>query len=137
MIDRDELCREALKARLNAYCPYSHFATGAALLGRSGRIYTGCNVENQAYGPTNCAERTAFFKAISEGEREFDAIAICGAVEGEAPSDTCPPCGVCRQVMSEFCEKDFEVILYASEGRTKVYTLDQILPLQFDLESYR
>ena len=131
------LCREALEARKNAYCPYSHFATGAALLGKSGRIYRGCNVENGAYGPTNCAERTAFFKAVSEGEKEFVAIAICGAAEGEEPSAVCPPCGVCRQVMSEFCEGDFEVILYGSEGRTKVYTLDEVLPLRFDLESYR
>ncbi|MBQ4424937.1 MAG: cytidine deaminase [Lachnospiraceae bacterium] len=136
MIDREELCREALKARKNAYCPYSHFATGAALLTKDGRIYTGCNVENNAYGPSNCAERTAFFKAVSEGEREFAAIAICGAMEDREPEEVCPPCGVCRQVMSEFCGGDFEVILYASEGRMEVYTLDQILPLRFDLDSF-
>ncbi len=132
MTDR-KLYAEALKARENSYCPYSNFATGAALLAKSGKVYRGCNVENAAYGPTNCAERTAFFKAVSEGHRDFEAIAICGAPENEEPTVICPPCGVCRQVMQEFCRPDFRVILYGSEGRTKVYTLNQIMPLRFDL----
>ena len=129
----EELCALALEARKGAYCPYSHFAVGAALLTRGGKVYTGCNIENAAFGPSVCAERTAIFKAVSEGEREFAAIAICGANADEEPSVPCPPCGVCRQVMSEFCDKDFRVILYGSEGRTKEYTLAELLPLSFAL----
>jgi cytidine deaminase len=100
-------------------------------------VYLGCNVENAAYGPTNCAERTAFFKAVSEGEREFEAIAVCGAVQGQVPDKACPPCGVCRQVMSEFCDGNFRIILYDPEKGTKAYTLDEILPQRFDLGEYK
>ena len=136
MTDR-KLYAEAMKARENSYCPYSNFATGAALLAKSGKVYRGCNVENAAYGPTNCAERTAFFKAVSEGEREFEAIAVCGAVQGQVPDKACPPCGVCRQVMSEFCDGNFRIILYDPEKGTKAYTRDEILPQRFDLGEYK
>lgn len=133
---RKELYEKALSAREKSYCPYSRFATGAALLGKSGRIYLGCNVENGAYGPTVCAERTAIFKAVSEGEREFEAIAVCGAPEGEEPDKPCAPCGTCRQVMSEFVKEDFEVILYDAESGTKSYPFKDILPLHFQLEDF-
>ena len=127
------LAEEALRMRAASYVPYSKFRVGAALLTTGGKIYTGCNIENAAYGPSNCAERTAFFKAVSEGERDFAAICIAGGPDGAEELDYCPPCGVCRQVMQEFCGPDFRVILYGSEGRTKVYTLSEIMPLRFDL----
>ena len=127
------LIKKCLEARKGAYVPYSHFAVGAALLCEDGKVYTGCNIENASFSPTICAERTAFFKAISEGHRAFRAIAICGAPDNEEPTVICPPCGVCRQVMQEFCGPDFRVILYGSEGRAKVYTLSEIMPLRFDL----
>ena len=100
-----DLIRLAEAARERAYAPYSGFLVGAALLGKSGKVYLGCNVENAGYSATNCAERTAFFKAISDGEREFQAIAIVGGKRGEKPG-YCPPCGICRQVMAEFCDGD-------------------------------
>ena len=130
-----ELMRLAVKARENAYAPYSGFRVGAALLSKSGRVYPGCNVENAAYGPTNCAERTAVFRAVSEGEREFEAIAIVGGREKE-PRALCAPCGVCRQVLAEFCDKDFRILLGTPDA-IEVYTLSQLLPLSFgkaDLE---
>ncbi len=123
----EELMKLAQKARENAYAPYSNFLVGAALLGKSGRIYTGCNVENAAYGPTLCAERVAFGKAVSEGEREFSAIAVCGGKRGE-PTAACTPCGVCRQVMAELCKPDF---LVYTQGKT--YTLQELLPDGFSL----
>jgi cytidine deaminase len=104
-----ELLELAIEAREMAYAPYSGFRVGAALVGKSGKIYKGCNVENAAYSPTNCAERTAIFKAVSEGEREFNAIAIVGGM-GETIADFCAPCGVCRQVLAEFCGPDFRVV---------------------------
>ena len=110
-----------------SYAPYSHFTVGAALLATDGSIYTGCNIENAAYGPSNCAERTAVFKAVSEGCRDFEAIAIAGDAE------YCSPCGVCRQVLSEFCDKDFKVILTDCRGGIKTYTLGELLPLSFSL----
>ena len=111
------LIREAISARRQAYAPYSHFCVGAALLTAAGKIYSGCNIENAAYTPTNCAERTAFFKAVSEGERDFAAIAIVGGKAGEALAPTAP-CGVCRQVMREFCAPEkFRIILATSEGK--------------------
>ena len=133
MISHQELYDLSLKAREHSYCPYSKYAVGAALLTKEGKVYLGCNIENAAFGPTNCAERTAFFKAVSEGEKEFAAIAICGAPAGETPSAPCPPCGVCRQVMSEFCGGDFEVILYDEAEGTKAYPLRAVLPLRFSL----
>ena len=136
MISNQELYNLALQAREKAYCPYSRFSTGAALLGENGRIYLGCNVENGAYGPTNCAERTAVFKAVSEGERRFKAIAVCGAPEGQIPDKLCAPCGVCRQVLSEFVKDDFKVILYDEEKGVKAYPFKKILPFRFDLNEY-
>ena len=124
-----ELMRLAEQAREHAYAPYSGFRVGAALLGKSGRVYLGCNIENAAYTPTNCAERTAFFKAISEGEREFCAIAIVGG-KGEKTAALCAPCGVCRQVMAEFCGKDFRVILGNAEAHC-ANTLGELFPLSF------
>ena len=129
MIDYKSLMQAAQKARNNSYSPYSHFRVGAALLTKSGKVYTGCNIENAAYSATNCAERTAIFKAVSDGERDFVAIAIIGGREGET-ADFCAPCGVCRQVISEFCPKDFEIVL-GNEQKFEVYTLDQLLPLSF------
>ncbi len=126
-----ELIKQAFEARKNSYSPYSGFQVGAALEGKSGKVYTGCNVENAAYGPSNCAERTAFFKAVSEGEREFKRIAIVGGHEGESVAPT--PCGVCRQVMAEFCEPSFEVIMAVSEDEYEVMTLGELLPRSFDL----
>ena len=124
-----ELMHIATKARKASYSPYSGFKVGAALLGKSGTIYTGCNVENAAYTPTNCAERTAFFKAVSEGEKEFSAIAIVGG-KGEQPADFCAPCGICRQVMAEFCDGDFRVLL-GNEENIRVHTLAELLPYSF------
>ena len=130
-MDNRELVKEALAAREMAYVPYSHFAVGAALLTKDGKIYRGCNIENAAYTPTNCAERTAFFKAVSEGEKEFAAIAVVGGPAGKPPVDYCYPCGVCRQVMAEFCSNDFKVIIGKSEEEIKEYTLEDILPHSF------
>lgn len=127
----EELLKTAIEARENAYVPYSHFAVGAALLAKSGKVYRGCNVENAAYGPTNCAERTAFFTAVCAGEREFEALAICGGPAGKPVSELCAPCGVCRQVIREFCPDDFPIVL-TTDG-TKLYetTLAELLPLSF------
>ncbi len=132
-VNKDTLIEEALKARENAYTPYSHFKVGAALLTKQGKVYHGCNIENAAYSPTNCAERTAFFKAVSQGERDFCAIAIVGFKENKSlkKGEFCAPCGVCRQVMREFCNPK-EFLLYLSDGNTiKTYTLEQLLPLDF------
>lgn len=124
-----ELLLKAIEARGFAYAPYSNHKVGAALLGKSGKIYTGCNVENAAYTPTNCAERTAIFKAVSEGEREFTAIAVVGGV-GDKLSEVCAPCGVCRQVLAEFCDSNLRIILGKPEKIT-VSTLAELLPLSF------
>lgn len=126
-----ELISRALEARKNAYAPYSDFRVGAALLSDRGEIYTGCNIENSAYTPTNCAERTAFFKAVSEGVRSFRAICIAGGPGEREPEEPCPPCGVCRQVMLEFCGPEFEVILAVNGKQYEVYTLDRLAPMGF------
>lgn len=132
MIDENELVMRALEARKHAYVPYSHWAVGAALLTKDGTVYEGCNIENAAYTPTNCAERTAFFKAVSEGERDFAAIAVVGAYENEEPEKICAPCGVCRQVMMEFCEPEtFRVILGTKDGVQVSQTLAEMLPYGF------
>ena len=127
-----ELIELAIDARKKAYAPYSNHKVGAALVGKSGKIYTGCNVENAAYSPTNCAERTAIFKAVSEGELEFTAIAIVGGV-GDSLSDICAPCGVCRQVMREFCDDDFIIITGSGEDAMRTMTMNEILPEGFRL----
>ena len=129
-----ELIQEAKIARERSYSPYSNFQVGAALLAKSGKIYHGCNIENAAYSPTNCAERTAFFKAISEGEREFEKIAIVGAPAGAGPDTPCAPCGVCRQVMMEFCDPEsFLVVLADGEDRHVEMPLKELLPFGFSL----
>jgi cytidine deaminase len=130
-ISPEKLCAIALEARKSSYSPYSGFKVGAALLASSGKIYTGCNIENAAYTPTVCAERVAFFKAISEGEKEFLAIAISGGENGKDAKADFPPCGVCRQVMSEFCSADFRVIWGNKENITDK-TLADIMPFSFD-----
>ncbi len=128
-----ELIKKAKEAARNAYVPYSGFTVGAALLTKQGKVYTGCNIENAAYTPTNCAERTAFFKAVSEGEREFDAIAVVGGKNCDF-TDYCTPCGVCRQVMTEFCSEDFRVILGKNGEDFRVITLRNLLPESFSLK---
>ena len=131
-MNNSQLIEFALRARDSAYCPYSGFAVGAALLCADGSVYTGCNVENSAFSPTNCAERTAFFKAVSEGKREFEKIAVVGGDAQKEPSNYCSPCGVCRQVMKEFCKADFEIIIAINENDYKIMTLAEILPASFD-----
>lgn len=126
-----ELISAAMAQLERAYAPYSHFKVGAALLTEEGRIYTGCNIENAAYTPTNCGERTAFFKAVSEGERSFRAICIVGGMDG-VPTDYTAPCGVCRQVMMEFCSpEEFEIILARGVEDYQVYKLKDLLPCGF------
>lgn len=126
------MIKMALEARKNSYSPYSHFQVGACLLTKEGRLYTGCNIENAAYGPTNCAERTAFFKAVSEGERDFAGIAIVGDKEGTVVDNYAFPCGVCRQVMTEFTDPETFVILVAkSEKDYLETTLADLLPNAF------
>lgn len=127
-----QLIEMAIDAMNNAYVPYSGFKVGSALLCKSGRVYTGCNIENASFSPTVCAERTAIFKAISEGEKDFEKIVVVGGRDG-AITDFCTPCGVCRQVISEFCDDDFPIILY--NGReSKTMKLAQMLPYRFRLE---
>ena len=129
---KQELVKQALAARKFAYVPYSKFRVGAAVLAKNGAIYTGCNIENAAYTPTNCAERTAVFKAVSEGITEFDAIAVCGGPGEAEPEDFCTPCGVCRQVMREFCDPEtFQIILAVSREKYDIFTLKELLPFGF------
>ena len=127
-----ELMQAAEKARKSAYAPYSHFAVGAALLAASGKVYVGCNIENASFTPTVCAERVAFFEAVKNGERDFVAIAVTGGKASDAPS-FCAPCGVCRQVMSEFCQKDFRILLGNAE-EFKEYSMASLLPFSFSLD---
>ena len=123
------LVEEAIKAMNNSYSPYSNFKVGAALKTKDGKIFAGCNIESVSYTPSNCAERTAFFKAISEGYKEFDSIAIVGGLNGNI-NKYCYPCGVCRQVMTEFCESNFKIIVYDGND-TKTYLLSELLPCSF------
>ena len=128
----EKLIELAIAAMDNAYAPYSGYKVGAALLCTDGTVYTGCNIENAAFSPTVCAERTAIFKAVSEGQQEFSAIAVCGGKNGVI-TGFFPPCGVCRQVMAEFCPKDFTVYLVGPEGTYRTCTLGELLPESFSL----
>ena len=134
-MENNQLINLAIKAREMAYVPYSGFKVGAALLAKSGKVYLGCNIENASYSPTNCAERTAFFKAVSEGEREFEKLAIVGGM-GDNLSDLCPPCGVCRQVIAEFCDSDFIIVLGTPEN-IREYKLSDVLPMAFTPKSLK
>ena len=133
---KEELVALARQAAQNAYAPYSGFQVGAALLGASGKVYLGCNVENAAFTPSICAERTAFSRAVSDGERAFQAIAIVGGKEGVL-QDFCPPCGVCRQVMAEFCPGTFAIHLGREDGKISSFTLEELLPQRFGGENLR
>ena len=126
-----KLCALAKEAMTHAYAPYSGYKVGAALLCADGTVYQGCNIENASYSPTNCAERTAFFKAIYDGQRDFTAIAVCGGKDGVITGKF-PPCGVCRQVMREFCEQDFKIYMITPDGYEE-RTLAELLPDSFSL----
>jgi cytidine deaminase len=129
----NELILKAIESMKNSYSPYSNFKVGAALLSESGKVYTGCNIENVAFGPSICAERVAFFKAISEGEKNFSKIAVVGGKDGIISSST-PPCGVCRQVMREFCNDDFEILIVRENGNYDKVLLKDLLPNSFKPE---
>lgn len=128
----EELLSRADEARARSYCPYSQFAVGAALLCSDGRVFVGCNIENSAFSPTVCAERVAIFSAVAAGARDFAAIAVSGGKAGKEPIN-CTPCGVCRQVMGEFCSPDFPVVLRGDDGETVIYTLEKLLYAGFSL----
>lgn len=128
---REALCAAAIEAMEKAYAPYSGYKVGAALLTADGKVYTGCNIENASYTPTICAERTAIFKAVSEGEREFSMLAVCGGKDGVI-AGAFPPCGVCRQVMSEFCAKDMPILIVTGENDHTAVSLGELLPYAFD-----
>ena len=132
---KEELVLLAMEAMSHAYVPYSGYKVGAALLTSDGRVYQGCNIENASYTPTVCAERTAFFKAVYDGVREFSAIAVVGGKNGEI-TGLFPPCGVCRQVMREFCGDDFTVYLGGANGEIKTLTLSDLLPYSFSASEY-
>ena len=132
--DKKMLIDRACEARHKAYSPYSQFCVGAALLCADGEVITGANIENSSYGATNCAERTAFFTALMQNRRDFIAIAIVGAKKDEEISSFCAPCGICRQVMAEFCGRNFEILLYNGK-EIKTYTLSNILPEAFDKDN--
>ena len=135
-MEKSDLIRAALRAREMSYCPYSGFSVGAALMTADGKVYTGCNIENAAYTPSNCAERTAFFKAVSEGERDFAAIAIAGGKKDAQTLEFCAPCGVCRQVMMEFCDREnFEIILGRTPEDYRTFTLGELMPQGFGPEN--
>ena len=130
MMTPGQLIKKAKEAMTHAYCPYSGYAVGAALLCADGTVYCGCNIENASYSPTNCAERTAFFKAVYDGKREFTALAVCGGKDAVI-TGTFPPCGVCRQVMREFCDDDFLIYLAGTGEKYETHTLAQLLPCSF------
>ena len=131
-----ELVRAAIAARENAYVPYSHFAVGAALLCADGTVYGGCNIENAAYSPGNCAERTAIFRAVFDGHRDFATIAVVGGPQGQPISELCAPCGVCRQVMREFCDPaTFRILMGTSDTEYIDSTLEELLPYSFGPEN--
>lgn len=131
----EKLIEMAIEARKSAYAPYSGYRVGAALLGKSGKVYLGCNIENASYTPTVCGERVAIFKAVSEGEKKFEAIAVCGGNKEEI-TGSFPPCGVCRQVLREFCDPDdFKVYLIGKQGTYKTLTLGELLPYSFSSDN--
>ena len=131
-MENKKLMDLAIEARKNSYCPYSNFAVGAALLCKNGKVYTGCNIENAAFGPGNCAERTAIFKAVSEGERSFEKIAIAGSPKGKDITGPAHPCGVCRQVMQEFVNPaEFKIVVAYDNENYKEYTLKELFPEGF------
>lgn len=131
----EKLIASAKEAMMRAYSPYSGYKVGAALLCKDGTIYQGCNIENASYGGTNCAERTAFFKAVYDGHREFSAIAICGGKDGKI-TGFFPPCGICRQVMGEFCGKDFLIYMIGANDTYEVKTLQDMLPFSFEAKEH-
>lgn len=133
--EKEQLFKAALMARKMAYAPYSCYTVGAALLTKEGKIYTGCNIENASYGAANCAERTAFFKAVSEGETAFLAIAVAGGKAGKAAETYAYPCGICRQVMQEFCDKNFLIFVVKDSGEYEEHTLTEVLPYGFGGEN--
>ncbi len=132
-MNEQTLCNLAVEAMRNAYAPYSHHLVGAALLTESGKVYCGCNIENVSFTPTVCAERTAFFKAVSEGETKFSMLAVAGGMQGKIDG-ICSPCGVCRQVMAEFCGPDFPILLVRDASHYEKTTLGELLPLAFGKE---
>ena len=137
-MDYQDLISQALEARQYAYAPYSHFMVGAALLCADGRVFRGCNIENAAFSPSICAERTAFAKAVSEGYGDFTAIAIVGGPADQKETDFCTPCGVCRQVMKEFCQQDFHIVCAKTDEtgnivEQKVFTMAELLPESFSM----
>ena len=134
-MDPKKLIEMAEEAMSHAYAPYSGCRVGAALLCVDGTVYCGCNIENAAYGPTNCAERTAFFKAVYDGHRDFAAIAVCGGKDGVITGPF-PPCGVCRQVMREFCTDDFMIYMAGVNGSYEAHTLAEILPYSFSAAAH-
>ncbi|MBR5473478.1 MAG: cytidine deaminase [Clostridia bacterium] len=127
-----DLCKKAIDATTYSYSPYSNCKVGAALLTKSGKVYTGCNIENASFSATICAERVAFSKAVSEGEKDFEAIAVVGKIDNNIKVFT--PCGVCRQVMTEFCDGDFKIFVVTGENSFNEYTLSQLLPNSFALK---
>lgn len=133
-----KLIEMAIEARMLAYAPYSHFQVGAALLAEDGNVYQGCNIENASYPAGHCAERTAFSNAVVHGQRKFVAIAIVGGAEGASELDYCAPCGICRQLMREFCAPEsFEIVLARTQEDYKVYTLQELLPESFGPQNLR
>ena len=133
---KEKLVALAKQTMKNAYAPYSKFKVGAALLCADGSIYTGCNIENSSFTPTVCAERVALFKAVSEGKREFSAIAVCGGADGVLTNNFCHPCGVCRQALSEFCKGDFKVYCVSETG-VEEHSLSELLPHSFGAEDVK
>ena len=131
----EKLVELAQEAMTHSYSPYSGFKVGAALLCADGTVYQGCNIENASYGPTVCAERTAMFKAVYDGRRDFTAIAVCGGRDGVI-TGFFPPCGVCRQVMNEFCKSDFRIYMVGPDSTYETHTLGEILPFSFRAEEH-
>lgn len=135
-MNKKDLFNKAKESMTNSYSPYSNYNVGAALLCKNGNIYKGCNVENASYSATNCAERTALFSAVANGEKDFEAICIVGGKNGEI-NDYAMPCGVCRQVLSEFCNAELKIYVGINENDIKEFTLGELLPYSFDNSKIR